>query len=99
MRGNCKKERKPAEKSTPAIKEHITGYNVNIKTFAEMLALGAERRMRWRLRHQEFVHTVKSAKANSIRENGGTPEEVAPLSAEITQAGTLFSRHMKHLGF
>ncbi|VDM17024.1 unnamed protein product [Hydatigera taeniaeformis] len=87
MRENCANDKKRGNTSGPKVREHVTGYDINVKTFADMLALGAERRMRWRLRHEEFIHTIKTAKANSMRERDGSPEAVEPLLSEITQAG------------
>ncbi|BHF64478.1 hypothetical protein SprV_0200748300 [Sparganum proliferum] len=52
-----------------------------------MLALGAERRKRWRLRHEEFLHIVLSARAAKRAEQGGEPVFIEPLPAEVTQAG------------
>ncbi|KAL5967790.1 Zinc finger C2HC domain-containing protein 1B [Taenia solium] len=87
MRENFANDKKPGNASGPKIKEHVTGYDINVKTFADMLALGAERRMRWRMRHEEFIHTIKTAKANMQRERDGIPEVVEPLLSEVTQAG------------
>ncbi|VDK40159.1 unnamed protein product [Taenia asiatica] len=87
MRENFANDKRPGNASGPKIKEHVTGYDINVKTFADMLALGAERRMRWRMRHEEFIHTIKTAKANMQRERDGIPEVVEPLLSEVTQAG------------
>ena len=87
MRGNFTGDKKPADTPCPLIKEHITGYNIKVKTFADMLALGAERRKRWRKRHEEFIHTIKAAKANMLKERGEIADVVEPLRSEAAQAG------------
>ncbi|CDS42722.1 protein FAM164A [Echinococcus multilocularis] len=87
MRENFANDKKAGNASSPKIKEHVTGYDIKVKTFADMLALGAERRMRWRMRHEEFIHTIKTAKANTQREHVGFPFVVEPLSPEVAQAG------------
>ncbi|EUB59403.1 hypothetical protein EGR_05757 [Echinococcus granulosus] len=87
MRENFANDKKAGNASSPKIKEHVTGYDIKVKTFADMLALGAERRMRWRMRHEEFIHTIKTAKANTQREHDGFPGFVEPLSPEVAQAG------------
>ncbi|KAL5110420.1 Dynein light chain roadblock-type 2 [Taenia crassiceps] len=87
MRENFANGKKSENAPGPKIKEHVTGYDVNVKTFADMLALGAERRMRWRMRHEEFIHTIKTAKANLQRARDGIPEVVEPLISEVAQAG------------
>uniref|UniRef100_A0A5K3FCZ6 C2H2-type domain-containing protein n=1 Tax=Mesocestoides corti TaxID=53468 RepID=A0A5K3FCZ6_MESCO len=87
MRSNCPKEKKNAAAPGPFIQGHVTGYYVKVKTFADMLALGAERRMRWRMRHEEFLHSVRTAKVNYLKERGEIVPDVKPLSPTITQAG------------
>ncbi|VDD75533.1 unnamed protein product [Mesocestoides corti] len=89
MRSNCPKEKKNAAAPGPFIQGHVTGYYVKVKTFADMLALGAERRMRWRMRHEEFLHSVRTAKVNYLKERGEIVPDVKPLSPTITQAGML----------
>ncbi|KAL7064993.1 hypothetical protein AAHC03_04926 [Spirometra sp. Aus1] len=59
---------------------------------ADMLALGAERRKRWRLRHEEFLHIVLSARAAKRAEQGEEPVFIEPLPAEVTQAGLVLCR-------
>uniref|UniRef100_A0A0X3PXQ6 Zinc finger C2HC domain-containing protein T03G11.3 n=1 Tax=Schistocephalus solidus TaxID=70667 RepID=A0A0X3PXQ6_SCHSO len=63
------------------------GVKLKIGSMADMLALGAERRKRWRLRHEEFLHIVLSARAAKRAELGEEPLVIEPLSAEVTQAG------------
>ena len=88
MRGSFSSDKKPTDTCCSLIKEHITGYNIQVKTFSDMLALGAERRKRWRMRHEEFIHTIKTAKSNMRKEQGEVADVVEPLQIEVAQAGT-----------
>ncbi|VDK32725.1 unnamed protein product [Dibothriocephalus latus] len=63
------------------------GVKVKIGSMADMLALGAERRKRWRLRHEEFLHVVLRARAAKRAELGEEPVPIEPLPPEVTQAG------------
>ncbi|VDN98053.1 unnamed protein product [Rodentolepis nana] len=85
VRANCKEEHKATKESGPFVKAHVTGYEVHVKTFADMLSLGAERRKRWRLRHKEFIHTIKSAKAGI--DKGDKSETFDEMDQNITYAG------------
>nr|CUU98737.1 hypothetical transcript [Hymenolepis microstoma] len=85
VRANCREENKSSKESGPYVKAHVTGYEVQVKTFADMLSLGAERRKRWRLRHKEFIHSIKAAKAAIGR--GDKSDTFLELDPEVTYAG------------
>lgn len=90
MRVNCRNDKNPSKCSGPYIKEHIAGYKVQIKTFSDMLALGAERRKRWRMRHEEFIRTVNLAKANILKDTSKKIDFIDRLDPELAQTGMKF---------
>ncbi|VDL19691.1 unnamed protein product [Hymenolepis diminuta] len=87
IRVNCKEERKSSKESGPYVKAHVTGYEVQVKTFADMLSLGAERRRRWRLRHHEFIRTIKAAKTNCFIDGSDKSDLFYELNSKIVHAG------------
>lgn len=74
------------------MKAHVSGYEVQIKSFADMLSLGAERRKRWRQRHLEFIQSINAARGNNRVEYDDESNFVYKQDQEATHAG-------KHQGF
>ncbi|KAM3171203.1 hypothetical protein ACTXT7_017085 [Hymenolepis weldensis] len=52
-----------------------------------MLSLGAERRRRWRLRHHEFIRTIKAAKTNCHIDGDDKSDLFYELNSKIFHAG------------